>query len=194
MRGKWVLLFAVVLVVLVIECESKKIPNPYIVLGIKEDANEEQIRQAFKRRSRKYHPDRNKKDPRAKQKFEQVVNAYELLKDPERRRVYDQTGGDNAQEYQQQQGFRQGGGFGFPGGGFGFPGGGAGFGGINMEDLLRGQFGGAGFGGFQQGGHPGFQQGHPRKGRKGRKRQAGGQRTYSFGFGGQQGSSFTFEM
>lgn len=61
---------------------SKKIPDPYKVLGIDRNASEEQIKAAFKRRSRRYHPDRNKKDPRAKQKFTQVVNAYELLKDP----------------------------------------------------------------------------------------------------------------
>ena len=66
----------VVVVILVVEGESKKIPNPYKVLGIDQNANQDDIRQAFKKRSKKYHPDRNKKDPRAKPKFEQVVNAY----------------------------------------------------------------------------------------------------------------------
>ena len=67
---KWfILIFVVVVVILVVESESKKIPNPYKVLGIEQNANEDDIRRAFKKRSRKYHPDRNKKDPRAKQKF-----------------------------------------------------------------------------------------------------------------------------
>jgi len=48
---------------------AKKIPNPYKVLGISQNANDEEIKAAFKKRSRKYHPDRNKVDPRAKQKF-----------------------------------------------------------------------------------------------------------------------------
>jgi curved DNA-binding protein len=69
-----------------------KIPNPYKVLGIPQSATEEDIKTAFKKRSRKYHPDINKEDPKAKEKFEKVVNAYELLKDPERRRMYDLTG------------------------------------------------------------------------------------------------------
>ena len=46
-----------------------KIPNPYKVLGIPQDASEEQIKLGFKKRSKKYHPDRNKTDPRAKEKF-----------------------------------------------------------------------------------------------------------------------------
>lgn len=180
-------------------------------MGIDRNANEDQIKAAFKKRSRKYHPDRNKKDPRAKQKFSQVVNAYELLKDPEKRRIYDQTGGADPNEFQQggfqQGGFQQGGfpngGFGFPNGGFGFPNGG-GFG-INIEDLLRNQ-------GFQQqGGHPGggfhrghpggyqqyHQQGHPgnrRKEPRKEQRHSGKSRqgTYSFSFGGQPGANYEF--
>ena len=57
-------------------CLETKIPNPYKVLGIPQDANEEQIKTGFKKRSKKYHPDRNKSDPRAKEKFEKIVNAY----------------------------------------------------------------------------------------------------------------------
>lgn len=161
-----------------------KIPDPYKVLGVPRDANEDQIKQGFKRRSKKYHPDRNKVDPRAKEKFEKVVNAYELLKDPERRRIYDMTGDEDPQQQQFQRG---GGGFGgFPGGGFGFPGGGFG-GGINIEDLMRGGFGG--FGGFPGGDHhqqqqrrQGGQQGRQQGGQQGQRRQQRG--TYSFSFGG----------
>lgn len=150
-----------------------KIPDPYKVLGIPRDANEEQIKAGFKKRSKKYHPDRNKEDPRAKEKFEKVVNAYELLKDPERKRIYDLTGDEDPQ----QQQFQQRGG-GFPGGGFGFPGGG--FGGINIEDLMRGGF---------FGGHPG---GHPGAGQRQQqqRQQRGGRATYSFSFGGGEGMRF----
>lgn len=149
-----------------------KIPDPYKVLGIPRDANEEQIKAGFKKRSKKYHPDRNKEDPRAKEKFEKVVNAYELLKDPERKRIYDLTGDEDPQ----QQQFQQRGG-GFPGG-FGFPGGG--FGGINIEDLMRGGF---------FGGHPG---GHPGAGQRQQqqRQQKGGRATYSFSFGGGEGMRF----
>lgn len=43
-----------------------KTPNPYKVLGISREASDDQIKKAFNKRSRKYHPDRNKSDPRAK--------------------------------------------------------------------------------------------------------------------------------
>lgn len=46
-----------------------KIPDPYKVLGVPRDSNEDQIKDGFKNRSKKYHPDRNKVDPRAKEKF-----------------------------------------------------------------------------------------------------------------------------
>jgi len=61
---------------------ATKMPDPYKVLGIPRDADDDQIKAGFKKRSKKYHPDRNTVDPRAKEKFEKVVNAYELLKDP----------------------------------------------------------------------------------------------------------------
>lgn len=57
------LLFALVFVTAV---TATKIPDPYKVLGIPRDATEEQIKAGFKKRSKKYHPDRNTVDPRAK--------------------------------------------------------------------------------------------------------------------------------
>ena len=72
---KIVLLAIVAIICLLPELETKT-PDPYKVLGIPRDANEDQIREGFKKRSKKYHPDRNKKDPRAKEKFEKIANAY----------------------------------------------------------------------------------------------------------------------
>ena len=151
----------VVLIFCMLQGALAKTPNPYKVLGISKTANEDEIKKAFNKRSKKYHPDRNKEDPRAKEKFEKVVNAYELLKDPERRRMYDMTGTDDPQQA------GMGGGFGGGGFGGGFPGGG-GFG-INMDDLFNMGFGGGG-GRRQEGG-----------------RRQGGQRTYTFSFGGGAG-------
>lgn len=63
-------ILAIILLLLALLAQTDaKIPNPYKVLGIEKDANEEQIKAGFKKRSKKYHPDRNKTDPKAKEKF-----------------------------------------------------------------------------------------------------------------------------
>ena len=70
-------LFTIVFIFLCIQyTDTKKTPDPYKVLGISRTATEDDIKKAFNKRSRQYHPDRNKEDPRAKEKFEKVVNAY----------------------------------------------------------------------------------------------------------------------
>ena len=70
------ILLALALLLSLFSLAELKIPNPYKVLGISQDANDEQIKEGFKKRSKKYHPDRNKTDPKAKEKFEKIVNAY----------------------------------------------------------------------------------------------------------------------
>jgi molecular chaperone DnaJ len=64
----------------------------YEVLGVGRDANEKDIKLAYRRLARQLHPDINKTDPKAKEKFIELQEAYEVLSDPEKRRNYDQFG------------------------------------------------------------------------------------------------------
>ncbi len=84
----------------------------YEVLGVDRNATEEEIKKAYRRLAKKYHPDLNPGDKEAEQKFKEINEAYEILSDPQKRAKYDQFG-DAAFE---QGGFGQGG---FGQGGFG---------------------------------------------------------------------------
>ena len=66
----------------------------YEVLGVDRGASEREIKKVFRRLARELHPDVNKHDPEAEEKFKQAAEAYEVLSDPERRRVYDAFGHD----------------------------------------------------------------------------------------------------
>ena len=72
----------------------------YEVLGVERTATETEIKKAFRRLARQLHPDVNKEDPDAEEKFKEAAEAYEVLADPERRRTYDTYG---------HEGLRQGG-------------------------------------------------------------------------------------
>lgn len=61
----------------------------YEVLGVSKDATQEEIKKAYRRLARKYHPDANPDDPRAEEKFKEISSAYEVLSDPEKRKQYD---------------------------------------------------------------------------------------------------------
>src|SRR5579884_718785 len=64
----------------------------YDVLGVPRDADEATIKKAFRRLARELHPDVNKHDPDAEDKFKEAAEAYEILSDPERRATYDRFG------------------------------------------------------------------------------------------------------
>lgn len=61
----------------------------YKVLGVSEQAGEEQIKQAYRKLAKKYHPDLNPNNPEAEEKFKNVVEAYEILGDADKRKEYD---------------------------------------------------------------------------------------------------------
>jgi molecular chaperone DnaJ len=68
--------------------------DPYDVLGVSRDADEQQIKKAFRKLARELHPDVNRHDPEAEEKFKEAAEAYEILSDSERRSVYDRYGHD----------------------------------------------------------------------------------------------------
>src|SRR5213075_1222366 len=125
----------------------------YETLGVSKTATEDEIRSAFRKLARKYHPDVAKDKKAAEEKFKQINEAYEVLGDPEKRKKYDQLGAD----WNQPGGFQPPPGWGAqqPSGGFYQYGGGDGgvefeFGGTGFSDFFEAFFGGgrqAGFGG-----------------------------------------------
>ncbi len=64
----------------------------YDILGVSRDSSEEEIKKAFRHLARKYHPDVNQDDPQAEEKFKEINEAFDVLKDPGKRSAYDQFG------------------------------------------------------------------------------------------------------
>ncbi|KAL1957663.1 hypothetical protein VTO42DRAFT_5640 [Malbranchea cinnamomea] len=64
----------------------------YDRLGISPSASQDEIKRAYKKAAMKWHPDKNPNNPKAAEKFKEVSNAYEILSDPEKRKIYDQFG------------------------------------------------------------------------------------------------------
>ena len=183
--------FSIIFLLLIINAECGE--DYYKILGVKRTATKAEIKRAFKKLSLKYHPDKNKDNPKkAKEKFIKIANAYEVLSDDEKRKIYDQYGEEGVKANEQ-------------GGGAG-----AHFENMNFEDIFSQFFGGggakvefnmgggrkgkrsqsSGFGGFGSifenlfeggmgGGFEGFQQGGP-GGRQQRRAQQGGMKDQNY--------------
>lgn len=114
----------------------------YETLEINENSSADEIKKAYRKLARKYHPDVNK-DPQAEEKFKEINAAYEVLSNPEKKQQYDQHGdsmfgGQNFHDFARNQGSN-----------------------VDLDEILRQMFGGAGGfsrGGFSQGGFGGFSQ------------------------------------
>jgi len=126
----------------------------YATLGVNKDASQEEIQKAYRKLARKFHPDVNK-DPKAELKFKEIGEAYEVLKDPEKRKKYDQFGSNWNRAGGPPPGWE---GHGTGGGGYDFGGAGGGAEFSDFFEMLFGAgrrggggrapgFGGAGFGG-----------------------------------------------
>jgi molecular chaperone DnaJ len=139
----------------------------YSTLGVKREATAEEIRKAFRKLARKYHPDVNPNDKKAEEKFKEISEANDVLSDTKKRKIYDQVGfySDNIDPAAAEAAARGGYGGGFSGGGFpggGYAGAGArggqevpfDFGGFDFSDFQSGT--GHGRGGVQEPGGGGF--------------------------------------
>lgn len=114
----------------------------YEVLGVSKGASDDEIKKAYRKTAKKYHPDLNPDNPEAEAKFKECNEAYEVLSDAQKKARYDQFGFAGVDP---NYGAGQGGyGGGFGGGGFGFDGD------IDLGDIFSSFFGGGGggFGGF----------------------------------------------
>lgn len=81
----------------------------YKILGLDKSASQDDVKKAYKKLARKYHPDLNPNDPDSHRKFQEINEANEVLSDPEKRKKYDQYGENwkHADEFEAQQQYRQ---------------------------------------------------------------------------------------
>ena len=123
----------------------------YIILGVSKDIPQKDVKKAYLKRAKQFHPDLHPDDPKAKAKFQALNEAYDVIGNPEKRKKYDQYG----EQWQQADAFGRGaGGFSGSGGspfeGFDFSSfkGGGGFSSFFESLFGRGAQSGGGFGGF----------------------------------------------
>ena len=105
----------------------------YKILGVGKSATPKEIKSAYRKLAMKYHPDKNKGDAAAEEKFKTISEAYAVLSDAEKRKKYDMFGDDKFRQQYSPDDI---------------------FGGSNINDILR-EFGFGGFGGFRTGGFRG---------------------------------------
>ncbi len=98
--------------------------DPYQILGVSRDASQEEIKKAYRKLARKYHPDHNPGDEQSAARFKELKKAYDIVSDPSRREQYDNFG--HTGDQQAGPGFG-----GFDASGFG----------INFEDIFESMFG-----------------------------------------------------
>ncbi|MDR0826481.1 MAG: J domain-containing protein [Desulfovibrio sp.] len=122
---------------------SMEYKDYYKILGIGKNASAEEIGKAYKKLARKHHPDLNQGDKGAEERFKDINEAHEVLKDQEKRRLYDQLGPNwqNGQNFQRPPGFEN----------VRFDFGGMGQGGSGFSDFFETLFGGGGGRGFSGG-------------------------------------------
>nr|CAB3464002.1 unnamed protein product [Digitaria exilis] len=97
----------------------------YDVLQVPKGASEDQIKRSYRKLALKYHPDKNPDNEEANKRFAEINNAYEVLTDQEKRKIYDRYGEEGLKQFQGQ-------------------GGGRGGGGMNIQDIFSSFFGGGG--------------------------------------------------
>lgn len=106
----------------------------YRILGVSKSASREDIKKAYRKLAMKYHPDRNKENKAAEEKFKEISEAYAVLSDPEKKKQYDMFGAEGFQQrYSQEDIFRS----------------------FDFSDILR-EFGFGDVGGFKRGGGSGI--------------------------------------
>ena len=134
--------------------------DPYSILGVSKSADEKAIKSAYRKLAKELHPDKNKDNPKAADKFSEVTRAYDLLSDPQKRGQYDRGEIDENGQPRFAGGNPFGGGYSSNGpGGANFE---FGSGGIDLGDIFDGLFGGGG--GARASAGPRPQQAPPPKG------------------------------